>query len=199
MVFSRGNGTHLPDCTFWIEPDELDTANLSLEQKGPLRHCSPSNSWVWLNRPQAAKGLPRKQDDAKAGWSLSIAGVLWKTAGAPAKHDLLFLQHQRQSTAEKTELTSSLPQQWRQAATHPCLHVGLGMAEIFQGCQKEQGATAQPPQQSWQWVQEIWNWLQRVGPLLCCWNRGIRKALSATLSLQGHYCSRLRPTSSWPN
>lgn len=38
-----------------------------------------------------------------------------------------------------------------------------------------------------------------------CWSiflllkQGVRKALSATLSLQGCYYSRLRPTSSWPN
>lgn len=80
-----------------------------------------------------------------------------------------------------------------------CLWDWAGLTSSRDGCQRREPQ----PQQSCQWVQlgrrvqEIWNWLHSVGPVLCCWNRGIRKALSVTLSLQGWYYSELRTTSSW--
>lgn len=201
VVFKSGSGTHLPDSTFWIEPDELDSAYLSLEQRGPLRHCWPSNSWAWLNRPQAAKGLPRKQDNAKAGWSFNSWSAMENSRNTCKTwpHVLPAFCNIRGSPLWKSsELRSSLPQQWRLAAAHPAC-CGTGQDWHLPGMPGREGS----PQQSWQWVplgrrgQKIWNWLQSVGPVLCCWNRGIRKALSVTLSLQGCYYSKPRTTSSW--
>lgn len=86
VVFSRGNGTHLPDCTFWIEPDELDTAYPSPEQKD---HSDTANlpsagpDWIYLG---LQKGCLESRVVLRLDEAL-IAGVLWRTAGAPAKHD----------------------------------------------------------------------------------------------------------------
>lgn len=147
--------------------DHSDTANLPTA--GP--------DWIDL---RLQKGCLESRIMLRLDEAL-IAGVPWKTAEAPATHDLMFCQLSATSEAVENPWAQVLPVTAMQTGCSPPLHVRLGMTDIFQGCQWGKGATAQPHQQSWQWVQlgrrvqEIWNWLQTVGPASCGWNGGDQK------------------------
>lgn len=76
-----------------------------------------------------------------------IAGVLRKTAGAPAKRDLMFCQLSATSEAAHCgkALSSGPPCHSSGDWLLPILHaVGLGRIDIFQGCQAEKGAHSSP-------------------------------------------------------
>jgi len=93
--------------------------------------------------------LPTKQHDTEVFNTWSVRG---KTARASAKDNLMFgLSATLEGIHWRKTLSSVLPchgNEDRLLATHPCMHVGLGMIRIFQGCQLENNATVQPPQWS---------------------------------------------------
>ena len=91
----------------------------------------------WINL-RLQKGCLESSTILRLDESL-IHGVLWKTARAPAKENLMFclLSATLEGIHWRKTFSSVLCRYGngdRLLATRPCMHVGLGMIKIFQGC-----------------------------------------------------------------